>query len=131
MLQKNSIGSNVKTLREKKGLNQNQLVDELQEKNIRMSRETLSKIENDNRTVSAIELAAICDILEISYDEFFKEISNEEDLTTLFRKKGCFSKTTIEEIEVIQEMIKVFINQENVFNNQCNSKKREPLWKEY
>jgi transcriptional regulator with XRE-family HTH domain len=126
----NSIGSNVKTLREKRGLNQNQLVDELQEKNIRMSRETLSKIENDNRTVSAIELAAICDILNISYDEFFNEISNDEDLTTLFRKKGCFSKTTIEEIEVLQDMIKVFINQESVFKNQYNSKKREPLWKE-
>lgn len=131
MMQLNSIGLNVKTFREAKGLNQNQLVDRLLEKNIRMSRETLSKIENDNRTVSAIELAAICDILGISYDEFFKEINNDEDLTTLFRKKGDFSEATIEEIEVLQEMIKVFINQECVFKNECNSKKREPLWKEY
>lgn len=127
----NSIGSNIKTLREKKGLNQNQLVDKLQEKNFRMSRETLSKIENDNRTVSAIELAAICDIFGVSYDQFFKEVNNDEDLTTLFRRKGCFSKTTIDEIEVLQDMIKVFINQENVFKNESNSKKREPLWKEY
>lgn len=127
----NSIGSNVKTLREEKGLNQNQLVNKLLEKNIRMSRETLSKIENDNRTVSAVELAAICDILGISYDEFFKEINNDEDLTTLFRKKGYFSKAAIEEIEVLQEMIKVFIHQENIFKNECNPKKLEPLWKEY
>ena len=38
----NSIGLNIKTLREEKGFNQNQLVDRLLEKNIRMSRETLS-----------------------------------------------------------------------------------------
>ena len=57
MILDNSIGFNIKTFREGKGLNQNQLVDELFKKNIRMSRETLSKIENDNRTVSAIELA--------------------------------------------------------------------------
>ena len=131
MILSNSIGFNIKTLREEKGLNQNQLVDRLLEKNIRMSRETLSKIENDNRTVSAIELAAICDILGVSYDEFFKEIDNGEDLTTLFRKKGNFSEATIEEIEVLQEMIKIFINHERIFKNEYNPKKREPLWRDF
>ena len=125
----NSIGLNIKTLREEKGFNQNQLVDRLLEKNIRMSRETLSKIENDNRTVSAIELAAICDILGVSYNDFFKEINKDEDLTTLFRKKGNFSDDTIGEIEILQDMIKIFINQERIFNNEYNPKKREPLWK--
>lgn len=127
----NSIGLNIKTLREEKGFNQNQLVDRLLEKNIRMSRETLSKIENDNRTVSAIELAAICDILGVVYDYFFKEINKDEDLTTLFRKKGNFSDDTIEEIEILQDMIKIFINQERIFNNEYNPKKREPLWKDF
>ncbi len=131
MILSNSIGFNIKTLREEKGLNQNQLVDKLLEKNIRMSRETLSKIENDNRTVSAIELAAICDILGVSYDEFFKEIDNGEDLTTLFRKKGNFDEATIEEIEVLQEMIKIFINHERIFKNEYNPKKREPLWRDF
>jgi transcriptional regulator with XRE-family HTH domain len=131
MILSNSIGFNIKTLREEKGLNQNQLVDKLLEKNIRMSRETLSKIENDNRTVSAIELAAICDILGVSYDEFFKEIDNDEDLTTLFRKKGNFGEATIEEIEVLQEMIKIFINHERIFKNEYNPKKREPLWRDF
>ena len=131
MILSNSIGFSIKTLREEKGLNQNQLVDKLLEKNIRMSRETLSKIENDNRTVSAIELAAICDILGVSYDEFFKEIDNGEDLTTLFRKKGNFDEATIEEIEVLQEMIKIFINHERIFKNEYNPKKREPLWRDF
>ena len=131
MILSNSIGFNIKTLREEKGLNQNQLVDKLLEKNIRISRETLSKIENDNRTVSAIELAAISDILGVSYDEFFKEIDNDEDLTTLFRKKGNFSEATIEEIEVLQEMIKIFINHERIFKDKYNPKKREPLWRDF
>ena len=130
MILDNSIGFNIKTFREGKGLNQNQLVDELFKKNIRMSRETLSKIENDNRTISAIELAAICDILGISYDEFFKGIDNDEDLTTLFRKKGNFSDAAIEEIEILQEMIKIFINHEKIFKNEYNTKKREPLWRD-
>ena len=127
----NSIGLNIKTLREEKGFNQNQLVDRLVEKNIRMSRETLSKIENDNRTVSAIELAAICDILGVGYDDFFKEINKDEDLTTLFRKKGNFSDDTIEEIEILQDMIKIFINHERIFKDKYNPKKREPLWKDF
>ena len=79
-----------------------------------MCRETLSKIENDNRTVSAIELAAICDILGVGYDDFFNGINKEEDLTTLFRKKGNFSDDTIEEIEIIQDMINIFVNQEGI-----------------
>ena len=127
----NSIGYKIKTIREEKGLNQNQLVDMLLEKNIRISRETLSKIENNNRTVSAIELAGICDMLGVSYDTFFNEINKNEDLTTLFRKKGKFSDETIEEIEVLQDMIKIFINQERIFNNEYNPKKREPLWKDF
>lgn len=131
MLLNKSIGSNIKTLREENGLNQNQLVDKLLEKDIHMSRETLSKIENDNRTISAIELAVICDIFGISYDEFFKETENDDDLTTLFRKKGNFSETTIEEIEVLQDMIKIFINQGKIFKNEYNPKRREPIWKEF
>lgn len=128
MLLNNSIGFNIKTLREEKGLNQSQLADKLSDKNIHISRETLSKIENDNRTISALELIAICEILDISYDEFFKESANDEDLSTLFRKKGNFNEATIEEIGNIQEMIKVFINQEKIFKNECTPKKREPIW---
>ena len=105
MVLSNSIGFNIKTLREEKGLNQNQLVDKLLEKNIRMSRETLSKIENDNRTVSAIELAAICDILGVSYDEFFKEIDNDE--FNHHWKKGNLAKPSGK--AVLQEMIQILL----------------------
>jgi len=90
----------------------------------------LSKIENDNRTISAVELGEICSILDINVDKFFEE-NNEDDLTTLFRKKGNFSKETIEEIGELQEMIKIFINQEKIFRNEFKPIMRKPLWEEF
>ena len=49
------IGLKIKAIREARGLSQIETVEKLTEKGINMSRETLSKIENGNRTVSAVE----------------------------------------------------------------------------
>ena len=117
-------------IREKKELSQNEVVEKLIEKNINMSRETLSKIENNNRTISAIELNAICSILDVDINEFFSEKETEDDLVTLFRKKGDFSHKTIEEIECLQEMLKVFISQEKIYKKEFKPQKRKPLWEE-
>ncbi len=129
MLLENSIGTKIKTIREGKKLSQNDVVEKLLEKKISMSRETLSKIENNNRTISAIELNAICSILEVEIDTIFSE-DQEEDLITLFRKKGSFSDETIEEIEYLQEMIKIFISQERIYKGEFKVQKRRPLWEE-
>lgn len=124
-----NIGMKIKNLREVKGLKQNELVDKLTEKNINISRETLSKIENNYRTISAIELNAICNVLDVSIDDIFSE-GEEDDLVTLFRKKGSFSVETIQEIENFQDMIKVIINQERIYTGEFKPKKRKPLWEE-
>jgi len=124
-----NIGMKIKNLREEKGLKQNELVDKLAEKNINISRETLSKIENNNRTVSAVELNAICNVLNISIDDIFSE-DEEDNLVTLFRKKGTFSDDTIREIENLQDMIKVIINQERIYTGEFKPKIRKPLWEE-
>lgn len=122
------IGTKIKNLREEKGLKQNELVDKLTEKRINISRETLSKIENNSRTISAIELNAICNVLNVRIDVIFSE--EEEDLVTLFRRKGIFSNDTLEEIENLQGMIKVFINQEKIYKGEFKPQRRKPLWEE-
>lgn len=48
------IGLKIKAVREERGLSQAEVVERLAEQNVNMSRETLSKIENNNRTISAI-----------------------------------------------------------------------------
>jgi len=124
-----NIGMKIKNLREEKGYKQNELVDKLAERNINISRETLSKIENNNRTISAVELNAICNVLGVSIDDIFNE-NEEEDLVTLFRKKGTFSVETIQEIENLQDMIKIIIYQEKIYTGEFKPKTRKPLWEE-
>lgn len=118
----------IKAIREARGLSQIEVVERLAEKGINMSRETLSKIENGNRTVSAMELNAICKVLNIDINILFEE-DEDDDLVTLFRKKN-FSEKTIEEVEKLQDMIKMFIYQKKIYNGEFKPQKRKPLWEE-
>ncbi|SCL88690.1 helix-turn-helix domain-containing protein [Sporanaerobacter sp. PP17-6a] len=122
------IGLKIKASREAKELSQIEVVEKLAEKDIDMSRETLSKIENGNRTISAVELNAICKILNIDLNDLFEE-DKDDDLVTLFRKKH-FSEKTIEEVEKLQDMIKMFIYQKKIYNGEFKPQERKPLWKE-
>ncbi|MCG1013147.1 helix-turn-helix transcriptional regulator [Tepidanaerobacter sp. GT38] len=123
-----SIGLKIKAIREARGLSQIEVVERLAEKGINMSRETLSKIENGNRTVSAMELNAICKVLNIDINILFED-EEDDDLVTLFRKKN-FSEKTIEEVEKLQDMIKMFIYQKKIYNGEFKPQKRKPLWEE-
>lgn len=122
------IGLKIKAIREARGLSQIEAVERLAEKGINMSRETLSKIENGNRTVSAMELNAICKVLNIDINILFED-EEDDDLVTLFRKKN-FSEKTIEEVEKLQDMIKMFVYQKKIYNGEFKLQKRKPLWEE-
>lgn len=122
------IGLKIKAIREARRLSQIEAVERLAEKGINMSRETLSKIENGNRTVSAVELNAICKVLNIDINILFED-EEDDDLVTLFRKKN-FSEKTIEEVEKLQDMIKMFIYQKKIYNGEFKPQKRKPLWEE-
>lgn len=123
-----SIGLKIKDAREARGLSQIEVVERLAEKDINMSRETLSKIENGNRTVSAVELNALCKVLNIDINILFED-EEDDDLVTLFRKKN-FSEKTVEEVEKLQYMIKMFIYQKKIYNGEFKPQKRKPLWEE-
>jgi len=51
------------------------------------------------------------------------------DLVTPFKKRN-FSESTINEIEKLQDMIKVFIYQKKIYNGEFKPTKRKPLWEE-
>ena len=122
------IGLKIKAIREARGLSQTETVEKLAEKGINMSRETLSKIENDSRTVSAVELNAICKVLNIDINILFEE-DEDDDLVTLFRKKN-FSEKAVKEVEKLQDMIKIFIYQKKIYTEEFKLQKRRPLWEE-
>ncbi|NLY77250.1 MAG: helix-turn-helix transcriptional regulator [Tissierellia bacterium] len=106
------IGKRIRAFREEKGLSQLKLVEELKKHNIKMSRETLSKIENSSRSISALELKAISTVLGVDIGDFFQE--EEESMVTFFRKRN-FPKNALEEISKLQEMVKVFIDHEKMY----------------
>lgn len=122
------IGLKIKAIREARGLSQIEAVEILTEKGINMSRETLSKIENGNRTVSAVELNAICKVLNIDINILFED-EEDDDLVTLFRKKN-FSEKTVKEVEKLQDIIKMFIYQKKIYDGEFKPQKRKPLWEE-
>lgn len=122
------IGLKIKAIREARRLSQIEAVERLAEKGINMSRETLSKIENGNRTVSAVELNAICKVLNIDINILFED-EEDDDLVTLFRKKN-FSEKTVKEVEKLQDIIKMFIYQKKIYNGEFKPQKRKPLWEE-
>lgn len=122
------IGLKIKAVREARGLSQVEVVERLAKQDVNMIRETLSKIENGNRTVSAVELNGLCKVLNIDMNTLFEEYE-DDDLVTLFRKKN-FSEKTIKEVEKLQDMVKVFIYQKKIHTGEFKPQERKPLWEE-
>lgn len=103
------------------------MVNELKRLSINMSRETLSKIENGNRTVSAVELKGISSVLSIDVEDILKD-DEDNGLVTLFRNRNM-KEETIEKVEYLQDMIISFINQKKIA--QSDAKKNvTPLWRD-
>lgn len=66
------IGENIRRIRKEKGIGQTELVRMLDLNGIEMTRETLVKIERGIQHIKAVQLRAIRDVLNTSYDELFK-----------------------------------------------------------
>ena len=115
MLSRGTIGKKIKENRELKNITQQDMVEYLKEKQISMSRETLSKIENGNRSVSALELQAITEIFQINIEQILKD-EDDDNLITLFRKNTNLEEESLKEIENIQDIIVSFINQKKIYN---------------
>lgn len=128
MLTSEIIGKRIKDLREQSKISQQSMVEGLKDIGVVMSRETLSKIENGNRSISAIELKAVCAVLKVEAEVLLGEVE-EESLVTLFRKRNV-DEETLKSIEFVQEMIVGFINQKKISSRELPQRKATPLWRE-
>lgn len=70
--QKNMIGHKVRKLRLERNMSQQQLSDKLETLAIYICRGSISRIEDQTRTVTDIELYGLAQILSIPIEEFFK-----------------------------------------------------------
>lgn len=66
---KNLIGANLKRLRKKHKMSQQQLSAKLELLGVYVCRGSISRIEDYSRTVTDIELSAIAEVLGVSTDE--------------------------------------------------------------
>jgi transcriptional regulator with XRE-family HTH domain len=127
MIDFNIIGERIKKQRNSEGISQKRFAQLLDEENISMSRETISKIENGTRAVNAIEIDTICRVLNVSLDEIFED--EETDLVSLFRTyEKNISDEMIEEIEFVQDFIDDLIMQKKIFNDEMKLKKYDRSW---
>ena len=65
----NTIGKNIRKLRKERGIGQTELVGKLHLLNVKMTRETLVKIERGIQHIQLEQLRAIKTILNVSYDD--------------------------------------------------------------
>jgi transcriptional regulator with XRE-family HTH domain len=127
MINFNIIGKRIKEQRNLEGISQKRFAQLLDEENINMSRETISKIENGTRAVNAIEIDTICRVLNVSLDEMFED--KETNLVNLFRTyEKNVSDKMIEEIEFVQDFIEDLIMQKKIFNDEIKLKKYDRSW---
>lgn len=70
--QKNMIGKKVKQLRKERHLSQQDLSARLETMAIYICRGSISRIEDQSRTVTDIELYGLSKILSVPVEEFFK-----------------------------------------------------------
>ena len=66
------IGENIRRVRLERGIGQTELVRMLQLEGVEMTRETLVKIERGIQHIQAVQLRALLDALDTSYDELLK-----------------------------------------------------------
>lgn len=71
---KNMIGSNLKRIRQSRGMTQEALSTRLELEGVYVCRGSISRIEDYSRTVTDIELFAIAKILRISVDDLYEPL---------------------------------------------------------
>ena len=69
----NMVGPRIKQLRLEKGMTQKTLAERLETLAVYVCRGSISRIEEQKRTITDIELAGIAEILQVDISEFFKK----------------------------------------------------------
>ena len=69
----NMVGPRIKQLRLEKGMTQKTLAERLETLAVYVCRGPISRIEEQKRTITDIELAGIAEVLQVDISEFFKK----------------------------------------------------------
>lgn len=69
----NLIGRNVRKIRKRKKMSQQELSAKLELMSVYVCRGSISRLEDQTRTVTDIELYAISQVLQVSVDELLKQ----------------------------------------------------------
>ena len=69
----NMDGPRIKQLRLEKGMTQKTLAERLETLAVYVCRGSISRIEEQKRTITDIELAGIAEVLQVDISEFFKK----------------------------------------------------------
>lgn len=72
------IGANIRAIRKQRGIGQTELVCQLQLDGVKMTRETLVKIERGIQHIQASQLRGIRDVLRTTYDALLAESDHED-----------------------------------------------------
>lgn len=67
------LGRNIRRVRKIKNMTQEQIVAKMQLRGSTISRSTLANIETGRRNIKASDLKLLKLILDVNYDEFFKD----------------------------------------------------------
>ena len=78
ILQDIPLGKNIQKIRIRKNMTQEELATKLQLCGSKMSRSTLANIESGMRNIKASDLKLLKHILDVDYEEFFKEYNTEK-----------------------------------------------------
>lgn len=71
--QENIIGENIRRIRKEQGIGQTELVSKLQLLEVKITRETLVKIERGVQHIQLEQLQRIKQILDVSYEELLEK----------------------------------------------------------
>ena len=66
---RNTIGTNIRKLRQERGIGQTELVSKLQLEDVKMTRETLVKIERGVQHIQLEQLKGIKKVLDVTYED--------------------------------------------------------------
>lgn len=88
-----NIGQNIKRLREKKGIKQQEIADL-----INMHRSNYSKVENGQREISITAINKIAKFFEVTLDDI---VNNKDEIP---QEVTVEDKTTLEQVKLIQEL---------------------------
>lgn len=73
---KNIVGKRIRTLRIEKKMSQQELSVKLETMAIYICRGSISRIEDQSRTITDIELYGLANVLEVSIEDLFSEVDN-------------------------------------------------------